>query len=133
MSDKTNNSNILSLFEPFDDEWKSTTRSIRINGKVTSVRLENFYWRIIRDIADKQGIAVPQLMTVLSKTAKDSEPETDHTNFTSFIRVCCGRFILKRNAGTDSTNPDLAAVEQDGADESPATTLEADQTLSDDD
>ena len=87
----SNESGIVALFEPFDDEWKSTTRSIRINGTVTSVRLENFYWRVVSEIADKQDIAVPQLMSALSRTAK--EDTTEHTNFTSFVRVCCGRYL----------------------------------------
>lgn len=116
MSETNNHSAILGLFEPFDDEWKSTTRSIRINGKVTSVRLENFYWRIIREIAALQDIAVPQLLTVLSKTAKSSESTTEHTNFTSFVRVCCGRYIqLKTVAsdGLDAANPNVRLVQQD--------------------
>ena len=54
----SNESGIVALFEPFDDEWKSTTRSIRINGTVTSVRLENFYWRVVSEIAEKQDLSL---------------------------------------------------------------------------
>ena len=98
MNKKNNHSvELEALFGPFDDAWTSTTRSIRINGRVTSVRLENFYWRIIYDIGSTQNMPLPKLMTVLSGIAKNSE--TEHTNFTSFLRVCCGSYLqgLKQN------------------------------------
>jgi len=82
---------VSAMFAPFDEEWSSTTRSIRIDGTVTSVRLENFFWRILGGMAQEQGLQIPQLLTRLSKVARSGE--TRHSNFTSFIRVCCGRFI----------------------------------------
>lgn len=91
MTDTNKQLDSITLFGPIDDEWKSTTRSIRINGKVTSVRLENFYWRVIADIAENQELMLSQLMTKLSRLAENSD--TDHTNFTSFVRVCCVRYL----------------------------------------
>lgn len=98
MTGKTNNSAELeALFGPFDDSWTSTTRSIRINGRVTSVRLENFYWQIISDISSMLNMPLPKLMTVLYGIVKNNE--TEYTNFTSFLRVCCGSYLqgLKQN------------------------------------
>ncbi len=83
----------LALFGSIKDEKISTTRSIRINGKVTSVRLENIHWQIIREIADKEGLLLSQLMTKLVRLADSSQQ--DHTNFTSFVRVCCARYLEK--------------------------------------
>lgn len=99
-TDNTEQSELLALFEPFDDEWKSATRSIRIDGTVTSVRLENFYWRVVAEIAAQEGLQVPQVMTQLSKAAKTGE--TKHTNFTSFVRVCCGRYLDRRDNAMDA-------------------------------
>lgn len=93
MLENENHSQLTTLFAPFDDEWSSTTRSIRIDGKVTSVRLENFYWRIVAEMAAKEGLLVPKLITRLNKAAKNSS--TEHTNFTSFVRVCCGRYLVE--------------------------------------
>ncbi len=87
---------VVAMFAPFDDEWSSTTRSIRIDGTVTSVRLENFFWRILGDMAKEQELQIPQMLTRLSKIARSGE--TSHSNFTSFIRVCCGRYIDARLA-----------------------------------
>lgn len=88
---------VSAMFTPFDEEWSSTTRSIRIDGTVTSVRLENFFWRILGGMAQEQGLQIPQLLTRLSKVARSGE--TRHSNFTSFIRVCCGRFIDRQLPG----------------------------------
>ena len=105
-SDNTEQSEVLALFEPFDDEWKSATRSIRIDGTVTSVRLENFYWRVLAEIAADEGLQVPQVMTQLSKAAKTGE--TKHTNFTSFVRVCCGRYLNRRDSEKKSSDSDTS-------------------------
>ena len=35
--------------------WESTTRSIRIDGMVTSVRLENFFWNALAEIGGARG------------------------------------------------------------------------------
>lgn len=78
-------------FDSFDGDWKSITRSIRIDGMVTSVRLETFYWSVVADIAVQQNIEIPELMTRLSRIAKSGVVK--HTNFTSFVRVCCGRYL----------------------------------------
>ena len=77
MSELNNQTDLNKLFGAI--ESNSATRSIRINGKVTSVRLENFYWRVLTDIAESQNLMLSQLMTELSRMAKNSE--TEHTNF----------------------------------------------------
>jgi len=92
---------VSAMFAPFDEEWSSTTRSIRIDGTVTSVRLENFFWRILGGMAQEQGLQIPQLLTRLSKVARSGE--TRHSNFTSFIRVCCGRFIDRQLPGNQAS------------------------------
>ncbi len=96
---------LVVLSEPFDDAWNSTTRSIRIKGKVTSVRLENFYWQVIRDIASKQNMPLPVLMTAFSELSKSSE--TNHTNFTSFLRVCCGRYLQGNTTNINDRKPSV--------------------------
>ncbi len=91
MTQTTDKPNLQELLGPFNKDWKSTTRSIRIDGTVTSVRLETFYWHVLGEIAQKSNMQVPELMTRLSRVAKSGV--TNHTNFTSFVRVCCGRYL----------------------------------------
>lgn len=41
--------------------YEATTRSIRLHGVVTSVRLENLFWDTLEEIASRDGMNVPQL------------------------------------------------------------------------
>ena len=96
---------VSSIFESADTTlWDSTTRSIRIDGTVTSVRLENLFWSILNDVADAEGLQIPQLLTRLAKESQDTGIEP--SNFTSFIRVCCGRYMDLRLTLAQKSAPD---------------------------
>lgn len=71
--------------------WESHTRSIRMDGMVTSVRLETMFWTVLEEIAAKDDMNVPQLLHQLYNESIDEGH--DLGNFTSFLRVCCLRFI----------------------------------------
>ncbi|MEM8984766.1 MAG: ribbon-helix-helix domain-containing protein [Pseudomonadota bacterium] len=71
--------------------WRSSTRSIRIDGVVTSIRLETFFWMTLEEVADRDDLSVAQLITRLYLEAIDAEH--DLGNFTSFLRVCCSRYL----------------------------------------
>ncbi len=71
--------------------WESVTRSFRMEGMVTSVRLEQMFWSVLEDIAQRQDLNVPQLLHQLYNESIDEGH--DLGNFTSFLRVCCMRFL----------------------------------------
>lgn len=71
--------------------WESQTRSIRMDGMVTSVRLENMFWTVLEQIAARDEMNVPQLLHQLYNESIDEGH--DMGNFTSFLRVCCLRFV----------------------------------------
>ena len=77
--------------------WTSTTRSLRIDGMVTSVRLENFFWTTLEEIGSRDGMNVIQLITKLHHESIDAGH--DLGNFTSFLRVCCGRYLALQLSG----------------------------------
>lgn len=80
------------LFIGADPElWESVTRSFRMDGMVTSVRLEYMFWNVLEDLAARQDLNVPQLLHQLYNESIDEGH--DLGNFTSFLRVCCLRFI----------------------------------------
>jgi predicted DNA-binding ribbon-helix-helix protein len=62
-----------------------------MDGMVTSVRLENMYWTVLEDIAANDDMNVPQLLHQLYNESIDEGH--DLGNFTSFLRVCCLRYI----------------------------------------
>ncbi|AEV38713.1 hypothetical protein PSE_4209 [Pseudovibrio sp. FO-BEG1] len=73
------------------DLWESTTRSLRIDRMVTSVRLETYFWTILEEIAGRDDMSVGQLLTRLHN--ESIEAGHDLGNFTSFLRVCCLRYL----------------------------------------
>lgn len=77
--------------------WESTTRSLRIDGMVTSVRLETFFWTVLEEVAGRDGMNVVQLITRLHHESIDAGH--DLGNFTSFLRVCCGRYLALQLGG----------------------------------
>ena len=80
------------LFIDADDSlWQSSTRSMRVDGVVTSIRLEKFFWLLLEEIALRDELSVGQLTSKLYLEAIDAEH--DIANFTSFLRVCCSRYL----------------------------------------
>ncbi|MDT6938793.1 ribbon-helix-helix domain-containing protein [Brucella pseudogrignonensis] len=71
--------------------WQSVTRSLRIDGVVTSVRLENFFWSALEDIAARDDMSVSRLLGKLYEESRADGHDLD--NFASFLRVCCGRYL----------------------------------------
>ncbi|MEM7308737.1 MAG: ribbon-helix-helix domain-containing protein [Planctomycetota bacterium] len=84
--------------------WQSTTRSIRVGGVVTSVRLEAFFWSTLTEIADRDGHSIGQLITRLY--IEYTQAEHDLGNFTSFLRVCCSRYLSLIADGRLDRDPD---------------------------
>jgi predicted DNA-binding ribbon-helix-helix protein len=77
--------------------YEATTRSIRLHGVVTSVRLENLFWDTLEEIGTRDGMNVPQLLSKLYDELL--EHRGDIPNFSSFLRVCCQRYMALQVSG----------------------------------
>ncbi|WP_158769779.1 ribbon-helix-helix domain-containing protein [Paraglaciecola sp. L1A13] len=95
------------------EQWLSRTKSLRIEGVVTSIRLENFFWDVLAEIAFRDEMSVNQLITKLY--FESQEAELDLSNFTSFLRVCCGRY-LSLVADGELTRCEQTPMKKDGID-----------------
>jgi predicted DNA-binding ribbon-helix-helix protein len=73
--------------------YAARTRSLRLGGVVTSLRLENLFWQILEEIGERDGLSVPQLVTKLHDELMETGAELDHLNFASFLRVSCARYL----------------------------------------
>ena len=91
--------------------WKSSSRSIRIDGMVTSVRLENYFWSTLESIARRDHMNIPQMLTRLYHESIDAGH--DLGNFTSFLRVCCMRYLALQLSGDIPINEKVAIAELD--------------------
>lgn len=79
------------------DLYRCRSRSLRLHGAATSIRLENLFWNILAEIGARDGMSVAQLITRLYDEL--AEAGSDGANFTSFLRVCCGRYLALQLAG----------------------------------
>ena len=89
--------------------WASHTRSFRMDGMVTSVRLEDMFWRALETIGARDDLTVPQLLHRLYNESLDAGH--DIGNFTSFLRVCCLRFLDLQVRGLVPVEPTVRLSE----------------------
>lgn len=76
--------------------YECETRSLRLNGQSTSIRLEVSYWEMLDQIAVAEGFTTPGFISKLH--AEVLELHGEARNFTSLLRCACLQF-LKREAG----------------------------------
>jgi len=70
--------------------YESRTRSVRLHGVVTSIRLENLHWAVLEEIAGRDGMTVAQLIEKLYDELVADRGGVG--NFSSFLRVCALRY-----------------------------------------
>jgi predicted DNA-binding ribbon-helix-helix protein len=78
--------------------YECRARSLRLHGAVTSIRLENLFWNALEEIAARDGMTTSQLITKLYDELVEYRGHID--NFTSFLRVCCLRYLSLMAEGT---------------------------------
>ena len=83
------------------ERYALVTRSLRIDGFSTSIRLENAFWDVLEQIAFSEGRSLPDL---LSKLHQEVTASTDApVNFTSILRSSCLIFLENRDQGRRET------------------------------
>jgi predicted DNA-binding ribbon-helix-helix protein len=97
------------VFASQDPEiYRTITRSVRLNGFSTSIRLEALFWSILDQIAKQEGMSTGRFISKLHDEVLELRGEVG--NFTSLLRVTCSVFI-ERNQGMNvvqSAQDDLA-------------------------
>ncbi|AZY48423.1 ribbon-helix-helix domain-containing protein [Bordetella avium] len=73
------------------------SRSLRLHGVATSIRLEKLFWMVLQEIAERDGLRVSKLLERLYDELMAYRGEA--ANFTSFLRVCCLRYQMLQTAG----------------------------------
>lgn len=68
-------------------------RSMRINGRLTCLRLERIYWIILDEIAKEQQQSTAKLLSDIEIQVSLKSKEIK--NFSGFIRVLCVRSVMK--------------------------------------
>jgi len=68
-------------------DYASITRSVRLDGLSTSIRLEARYWRMVDEIAAGQGLTTSKFLSTLYNEVLELHGEVQ--NFASLLRTAC--------------------------------------------
>lgn len=74
------------------------TRSVRLSGHATSVRLETRFWSVLDDLAADQRMSLPVFLTTLYDEALELNGEI--SNFASLLRCSCLIFLTNQIAAS---------------------------------
>jgi len=77
-------------------EYECQTRSVRLNGAVTSIRLERRFWSILTDLAEGEHATLGKLLSTLHQEAVFKHGHVE--NFASLLRVVCTTYLARRSA-----------------------------------
>jgi predicted DNA-binding ribbon-helix-helix protein len=83
-------------------DHESQTRSLRIGGHCTSIRLELAFWRTLEEIATKEGMSLAKLLTKLHSEVLEHHGEVK--NFASLLRCSC---LIYRSRPPVAVMPEL--------------------------
>lgn len=85
-------------------QYEQRSRTVRMHGVLTSIRLENMVWDILAEMAEDEGCTTNALIAQFHDEILAHRGEVP--NFASFLRVTCMRYLRRR----------MMAMERQGAD-----------------
>ncbi|WP_237478226.1 ribbon-helix-helix domain-containing protein [Lichenibacterium dinghuense] len=93
-----------------ESDYEGQTRSLRIGGHCTSIRLEAAFWAVLEEMAASEGTTLGKFLTTLYGEVLAHHGEV--RNFSSLLRCSC-LVYLSRAAGRDAIArpPFLVAAE----------------------
>lgn len=67
--------------------YEYVSRSVRLSGHATSIRLEAAFWAVLDEIAEIQGLTTPRFLSLLYREVEELQGGVP--NFTSMLRTTC--------------------------------------------
>lgn len=97
--------------DPFESDFnmqlaQPLSRSVRLNGFATCLRLESIYWAVLERIAQANGCTVNSVLSHV-----DREVHLRHggvKNFSGLVRVICVVFLMNGGSEEGASQPDRA-------------------------
>ena len=96
--------------------YRQVTRSIRLHGRSTSVRLEAKFWEIVDEIAVAQGMTTARFLVRIHDEVEEIHGTVD--NFASLLRCTCLLYLQGPRDTIEAARSELP--EQIGAAAPPA-------------
>jgi predicted DNA-binding ribbon-helix-helix protein len=75
-------------------QYEQRSRTVRIHGVLTSIRLENMVWDTLAEMAEEEGRTTNALIALFHDEILAHRGEVP--NFASFLRVTCMRYLRRR-------------------------------------
>ncbi len=85
-------------------DYQPITRSLRLHGAVTSIRLEARFWSILDRMAGVENVSTPRFLGQLYDEVL--ELQGDVRNFASLLRVACTTFLARGAEEADPASPE---------------------------
>ncbi|WP_300650004.1 ribbon-helix-helix domain-containing protein [Hydrogenophaga sp.] len=75
-------------------QYEQRSRTVRMHGVLTSIRLENMVWDLLAEMAEDEGCTTNALIAQFHDEILAHRGEVP--NFASFLRVTCMRYMRRR-------------------------------------
>ena len=79
-------------------QYEQRSRTVRIHGVLTSLRLENMVWDVLAEMAQAEGRTTNALISLFHDEILAHRGEVP--NFASFLRVTCLRYLQRAAQAT---------------------------------
>ena len=86
--------------------YEQRTRTVRIHGVITSLRLENMAWDILAEMAEEEGCTTNHLIVTFHDEILAHRGEVP--NFASFLRITCMRYLRRQLMAAERERPTVA-------------------------
>ena len=77
-------------------QYEQRSRTVRIHGALTSIRLENMVWDVLAEMAEAQGEGCTTNALIALFHDEILAHRGEVPNFASFLRVTCMRHLSRR-------------------------------------
>lgn len=87
-------------------DYAYVPRSVRLNGYVTSIRLEALFWRVLDEMAEAEGVSTPKFIATLYDEVMAAKGVVG--NFSSLLRIACLIYLENRGRADARRAPGAA-------------------------
>lgn len=88
--------------------YRYITRSLRLDGHATSIRLEAAFWDILDELAESQDLSTPRFLSQLYDEVLELHGEIG--NFASLLRISCVLYLQSSQNVVQEAQRELATV-----------------------
>jgi predicted DNA-binding ribbon-helix-helix protein len=104
-------------------QYEQRSRTVRIHGVLTSIRLENMVWDTLAEMAEEEGRTTNALIATFHDEILAHRGEVP--NFASFLRVTSMRYLRRRLMAAEGLHRAASGSAADGPEPTPRAAVAA--------